>query len=142
MKVDEALANHAVDSRLAIERAKAVLTMSMMMPERIAPSEAVSGALRELQDIETVALVMRQVDVEVEVPAREPIMIGELSAREVQIGRLLSEGLTKPEIAEHLTLSTHTIHTHVGRLRHKLSTATAAGVVGRMYRLGLMNGEK
>lgn len=50
---------------------------------------------------------------------REPVEMG-LTDREVQILRLVADGLTDREIAETLVLSPRTVEGHVARLIHKL----------------------
>ena len=54
---------------------------------------------------------------------------GGLSAREVEVLRLLSSGLTNAEIAERLFLSDHTIRAHLRRIYHKLGITTRAEAV-------------
>ena len=49
-----------------------------------------------------------------------PKGLGELSKREVEVLRLLAEGLTNGEIAARLFISTKTVATHVGNLFAKL----------------------
>lgn len=49
-----------------------------------------------------------------------PKRLGELSKREIEVLRLLGEGLTNAEIAARLYISTKTVATHVGNLFAKL----------------------
>jgi len=58
-----------------------------------------------------------------------------LSPREVEVLRLLSEGLTDRETAEALTLSTRTVETHVGNILRKLQVRNRAEAA-RRYRAG------
>ena len=46
--------------------------------------------------------------------------LGSLTAREAEVLRLLSDGLTDREIGEALTVSPRTVSTHVGGILHKL----------------------
>ena len=49
-----------------------------------------------------------------------PKLLGQLSQREIEVLRLLGEGLTNAEIAARLYISTKTVATHVGNLFAKL----------------------
>ena len=61
----------------------------------------------------------------------------ELSPRELEILRLVAEGLNDPEIAERLFLSRHTVHRHVANVRAKLRTPSRAAAVAEANRLQL-----
>lgn len=52
-----------------------------------------------------------------------------LSAREIDIIRMVAEGHTNKEIAEKLFLSTHTVMTHRKNIMHKLGINNTAGIV-------------
>lgn len=56
----------------------------------------------------------------------EPVSI---SQREIEIIRLIAEGLTNPQIAEKLFLSSHTIGTHRKNIMAKLGVKNTAGIV-------------
>jgi DNA-binding CsgD family transcriptional regulator len=55
-----------------------------------------------------------------------PKLVGELSRREVEVLRLVGEGLTNAEIAARLYISTKTVATHVGNLFAKLQLRNRA----------------
>jgi DNA-binding CsgD family transcriptional regulator len=60
--------------------------------------------------------------------------LSELSRREVEVLRLVAQGLSNQEIAEQLILSKHTVHRHVSRILAKLdlsSRAAAAAYAAR-----------
>jgi ATP/maltotriose-dependent transcriptional regulator MalT len=61
-----------------------------------------------------------------------------LTAREVDVIRLVARGLTNAEIATHLMLSEHTIHRHVANAMSKLEVSSRAAAVGRASALGLL----
>jgi DNA-binding CsgD family transcriptional regulator len=63
---------------------------------------------------------------------------GDLTPREVEILRLVAQGLTNAEIAEELVLSPHTVHRHVANARAKLGLASRAGAVAYAARAGLL----
>lgn len=52
--------------------------------------------------------------------------IDRLTDRELEIFRMIGEGLTTGAIAERLVLSTHTIDTHRENIKRKLGVSTAA----------------
>ncbi|MCU0435132.1 MAG: response regulator transcription factor [Bacteroidia bacterium] len=52
-----------------------------------------------------------------------------ISAREVEIIRLVAEGLTNKEIADRLCLSAHTVTTHRKNIMNKLGVNNTAGLV-------------
>lgn len=52
-----------------------------------------------------------------------------LSEREIEVIRLISDGLTNKEIADSLCLSTHTVNTHRKNIMNKLSLKNTAGIV-------------
>lgn len=52
-----------------------------------------------------------------------------ITSREVEIIRLVAEGLTNKEIADQLFLSAHTVTTHRKNIMHKLGVNNTAGLV-------------
>ncbi|HEX9375839.1 MAG TPA: LuxR C-terminal-related transcriptional regulator [Actinomycetota bacterium] len=64
-----------------------------------------------------------------------PKRLGELSKREVEVLRLLGEGLTNAEIAARLYISTKTVATHVGNIFAKLGirNRTEAAALSRQH---------
>jgi len=62
----------------------------------------------------------------------------ELSPREIEILRLIAQGLGDAEIAERLFLSPHTVHRHVANIRTKLRVPSRAAAAARAARDGLI----
>jgi len=60
-----------------------------------------------------------------------------LSDREMEILKLLSEGLVKKQIAARLNIGYATVDTHVGHIYEKLHVNNAPSAVGKAYKLGL-----
>lgn len=53
----------------------------------------------------------------------------ELTARELEVLRLVAAGRTDAQIADHLLLSPHTVHRHVSNVRAKLGVSSRAAAV-------------
>lgn len=58
-----------------------------------------------------------------------------LTAREIDVVRLLAEGCTYGRVAQRLGISEHTVCSHIKNLYRKLDVHTAAGAVSRVMRL-------
>jgi DNA-binding CsgD family transcriptional regulator len=61
-----------------------------------------------------------------------------LSPREIEVLRLVADGLSDDQIAERLLLSPHTVHRHVANIRTKLRQSTRAGAAALAARDGLI----
>jgi len=57
-----------------------------------------------------------------------PASPAELTAREVEVLRLLAQGMTNPQIAKRLILSSHTVHAHVRSIYTKLDVNSRSSV--------------
>ncbi len=62
----------------------------------------------------------------------------DLTVREVEILRLVAEGLNDSEIAGRLFVSPHTVHRHVANVRTKLRAPSRAAAVAHATRAGLL----
>jgi DNA-binding NarL/FixJ family response regulator len=63
---------------------------------------------------------------------------GGLTKREVEVLRLVAEGLNNQTIAERLFVSDHTVHRHVANILTKLSVSTRAAAVAQAARRGFL----
>jgi DNA-binding NarL/FixJ family response regulator len=94
---------------------------------------------------EAAATILREIGVE------EPEVVGlagdpappepaqtDLSARELEVLRLVALGLSDREIADELVLSPHTVHRHVANIRTKLRLPSRAAAAAQAARLGLL----
>jgi len=61
-----------------------------------------------------------------------------LSRREREVLACVARGLSDREIADHLVLSTHTVHRHVANIRRKLGRRSRTAAVAEAARLGLL----
>jgi DNA-binding NarL/FixJ family response regulator len=68
----------------------------------------------------------------------EAPLIEELTARELEVLRLLAEGLPNKTIAQRLDISEHTVKFHVNAILGKLGVASRTEAVVRATRLGLI----
>ena len=62
----------------------------------------------------------------------------ELTARELEVLRLIARGHSDQQIAEELVLSPHTVHRHVANIRTKLRQPSRAAAVAYASRSGLL----
>jgi DNA-binding NarL/FixJ family response regulator len=73
-------------------------------------------------------------------PARSPAAPpAGLSVREIEVLRLVADGLNNQVIAERLFLSEHTVHRHVANILNKLSVSSRAAAVAQAARRGLLS---
>jgi DNA-binding NarL/FixJ family response regulator len=71
-------------------------------------------------------------------PSSDPPVTGSLTAREIEVLRLISSGLSNKAIAERLFISEHTVHRHVGNTLSKLNVPSRSAAVAQAARLGLL----
>ena len=71
-------------------------------------------------------------------PAAQPL-VEPLSERELEVVRLLAEGLTNREIAEALSVTVGTVKTHVNHIYGKLDVHSRVQAVSRARELGLLD---
>ena len=67
-----------------------------------------------------------------------PGLVDQLTAREMEVLRLLSAGTANQAIAEELVLSLDTVKKHVGHVLDKLGAANRTEAVARARELGLI----
>ncbi len=68
----------------------------------------------------------------------EPPPVEELTPRELEVLRLVAEGLPNKTIAQRLDISEHTVKFHVNALLGKLGVGSRTEAVVRATRLGLI----
>ena len=68
----------------------------------------------------------------------QAIVVSELTRRELEVLRLLAEGLEQGEIAKQLVISSKTVSTHTQNIFRKLGVRTRAQAVAAAYQLELL----
>jgi DNA-binding CsgD family transcriptional regulator/FtsH-binding integral membrane protein len=71
-------------------------------------------------------------------PSQPPGLVEPLSAREVEVLRLLDAGLSNQQIAARLNIAASTVKTHINNLYGKLGVQTRVQAVNRARELGLL----
>jgi LuxR family transcriptional regulator, maltose regulon positive regulatory protein len=90
-----------------------------------ARAQSVLDALACLEPIDAVA-------------ATSKLKSGKLTKREIEVLRLVAEGLNNQTIAERLFVSDHTVHRHLANILNKLNASTRAAAVALAARRGLI----
>ena len=70
--------------------------------------------------------------------APRPTAAAPSAPRELEVLRLVADGLGDRAIAERLTLSEHTVHRHVANIHAKLRCSSRAAAVALAHRLDLL----
>ena len=96
-----------------------------------------SGAPFEAGRARAVLEALRQLTAEV-APARVGEINGALSRREIEVLRLVAEGLNNRSIARRLFVSGHTVHRHLANVFGKLAVSSRAAAVAQAARRGLL----
>jgi two-component system, NarL family, response regulator YdfI len=112
-----------------------------ILPRNVAPDEilrAIQGAESGLVVLDPEAAQNLIARFGSESPSAREEYVEELTAREIEILRMLSEGLGNKQIASRLTISEHTVKFHISSILSKLgvSSRTEAATVG--IRMGLV----
>lgn len=68
----------------------------------------------------------------------EPLLVEQLTPRELEVLRLLAEGLSNKAIAQQLDISDHTVKFHVNAIMNKLGAQSRTAAVVQATRLGLI----
>ena len=68
----------------------------------------------------------------------EPVLVEELTPRELEVLQLLAEGLANRAIAQQLGISEHTVKFHVNAIMKKTGAQSRTAAVVRATRLGLV----
>jgi HD-GYP domain-containing protein (c-di-GMP phosphodiesterase class II)/DNA-binding CsgD family transcriptional regulator len=104
---------------------------------RLAPRDAARAIVGRPLDRDAVRAVLAAADAPTTTFPRLPV---DLTERELQILRLLTDGQTKRQIAENLVISIATVHTHTVHIYGKCEVSTRAGLAMFAMRHGLTAG--
>lgn len=99
---------------------------------------AVFENLGASEDADATATLLREIEKGTPKQTSKTPNLASLSAREVEILRLVAQGLGDKEIAAKLTLSKHTVHRHMSRILTKLDLPSRAAAVAYAARHGLL----
>jgi LuxR family maltose regulon positive regulatory protein len=118
--------------RTFVDEGPAMARLLYEMASRGISADYVRGLLSAFPSVETAAAVRPAIE-EANVDLFEP-----LSDRELDVLRLIAEGLSNQEIGEKLFISLHTIKTHCRNLYAKLDTHSRTAAVKKARGLGLL----
>ncbi|HSL00475.1 MAG TPA: LuxR C-terminal-related transcriptional regulator [Rubrobacteraceae bacterium] len=99
---------------------------------------AVFENLGAVTDVEAAAAVLCEIEARAREQSRRIPALGGLTRREVEVLRLVAQGLTDKEIAARLVLSRHTVHRHIHSILTKLSLPSRAAAAAYAARHDLL----
>ncbi|MBA3443432.1 MAG: helix-turn-helix transcriptional regulator [Gemmatimonadales bacterium] len=103
--------------------------------ERLAPSSSSSGAARHAA---AARILIQELDLKPHGPIGPTARLGRLTPREIEVLRLVAQGLSDREAAARLKLSEHTVHRHIGNILTKTGLPSRAAAVAQAARNGLL----
>jgi two-component system nitrate/nitrite response regulator NarL len=106
---------------------------------RRASPDAVRSAVRDVVRGGAALCPEAQAALAAEIRVRRPHDGPALSPRELEVLRLIAQGLSAPAIAARLQVATTTVRTHAQRLREKLDARDRAQLVHHAMRLNLLD---
>ena len=125
--------------RAAVLSAKAVLTAADGDQAHAAELMEDAAALYDSAGFKHEAATVRRDLEKTRGGAVAPSMPGApLTQREMEVLRLVAEGMSEREVADKLFISPHTAHRHLSNIRLKLNAATQAAAVAHAARIGLI----
>ena len=134
----EAAADHYASSRLPFEEAHARLGLSRALGAEGKREAALREAQRALGQLRDLGAATLRAELLVNELGGRRRGDGSLTKRELDVLRLVSEGLSDGEIADRLVLSEHTVHRHIANVRAKLGVSSRAAAAAQAARAGLL----
>lgn len=104
-------------------------------------ARAASDSLQKIgasREAERAASLLRELENTARKPTDESSELAGLTQRELEVLRLVAQGLGDREIAAALTLSEHTVHRHIANVLTKLNRPSRAAAVAHVARHGLL----
>jgi ATP/maltotriose-dependent transcriptional regulator MalT len=123
---------HAARARLVLARALMLSGRRRAAVEEVCLARDGLAAIGAVADVARAEELLRELEGR---PDREPAV---LTAREVEILRLVADGLSDRAIAARLVLSEHTVHRHVANILARLRVPSRASAVAQAAKLGLI----
>jgi LuxR family maltose regulon positive regulatory protein len=127
-------------ARARIELARALAALGRIEAARDEAQRAIDllAELRAELDLARARTLLALLDSKTESPLKPRDMSAGLTARELEVLKLVAEGLNNQVIADKLFVSEHTIHRHVANIFSKLSVSSRAAAVAQAARRGLL----
>jgi DNA-binding NarL/FixJ family response regulator len=122
-------------SRLVLAQALAALGRTESAESEVRAARETFGSLGAERDVERADSLLHGA---APIAGDGRTSLGELTARELEVLKLVAQGLSDAEIAERLVLSPHTVHRHVANVRTKLRLPSRAAAVAYAARAGLL----
>ncbi len=127
-------------ARARLQLAHTLLALGRRDPAAIALRAAgtVFEQLGATRHAAAARLLIQELDLKPHGPIGPAAKLGRLTAREIEVLRLVAQGLSDKEAAVSLKLSEHTIHRHVGNILTKTGLPSRAAAVAQAARSGLL----
>lgn len=120
-------------ARIDFARVLRALGRKEAATEQAHTAHGAMGAMRAEREAEGAAALLGELDA-----AEADTAASALTLREVEVLRLVAQGLSNPAIAERLVLSEHTVHRHLANILGKLDLPSRAAAAAWGARHGLV----
>ena len=123
------------------ERALTLIAKGRLLAARgnAGEAQAVLDEVREIcGPLEAEPALGRAAELKRDLRSRAPAAPAGLTGRELEVLRLIAQGMSNQEIATSLVLSEHTVHRHVANVLGKLGVSSRAAAVARAARHDLL----
>ena len=127
-------------ARARLQLAHTLLALGRRDPAAIALRAAgtVFEQLGAARHAAAARILIQELDLKPHGPIGPTARLGRLTPREIEVLRLVAQGLSDREAAARLKLSEHTIHRHVGNILTKTGLPSRAAAVAQAARNGLL----
>jgi LuxR family maltose regulon positive regulatory protein len=127
-------------ARSRLQLAHTLLALGRREPASVALRSA-GSAFEQLGAVRYAAaarILLQELDLKPHGPIGPVAKLGRLTPREIEVLKLVAQGLSDKESAAHLKLSEHTIHRHIGNILTKTGLPSRAAAVAHAARNGLL----